>query len=249
MNKNISSVVIFICLFLTLHLKAEILTKASITPLVPAFVANYNISRNSDSIGNAIRKLRYITPTLAEYSYQTDLKWLIFSDKRSETSKVNINNSQLTPVHYRYNREGTGSDKAYEWTYDVANNQAVNVLKKKNKTVDFPDNIQDKLSYHLQNRLNLIKNPSSKKFVYPVISTSGKIKNYEYEYDGEEDLMLPYGLVKAVRFKRSVVKKDKITYAWFAPEHQYLLVKLRLEKEGVEQFQAELDSYSINKTQ
>lgn len=249
MSKNIASAVIFICVFFTFHLKAETSSTISLSPLIPPFTANYNITRNNDYIGKGVRELHYITPELAQYSYNTDLEWYIFSDKRSESSTVMIKNSHLTPTHYRYTREGTGPDKAYEWTYDIANNQATNVLEKKAhkkiKTIAFPKEIQDKLSYHLQNRLNLITTPETKRFVYPVLSTSGSIKNYEYEFDCEEDLMLPYGLVKSVRYKRVVAEKAKITYVWFAPEHQYLLVKLRLEKGGVEQFQAVLDSYTI----
>lgn len=220
---------------------------ANTANLIPAFTAKYHISRNGDVIGKASRSLKYLSPTLAEYSYKTDLEWLIFSDRRKETSTVRLDKGQLTPSHYRFTREGTGSDKAYEWAYDIDKKIATNILKKKTLEIDYPANIQDKLSYHLQNRLNLITDPNSKSFTYPVISTSGKIKDYHYQYDGKEELMLPYGLVKTVRFKREVPSKEKATYAWFAPKLSYLLVKLRLEKEGVEQFQAELDSYSPEK--
>ena len=54
--------------------------------------------------------------------------------------------------------------------------------------------------------------------------------------------MLPYGLVKAIRLKREVVDKKRVTYAWFAPELNYLLVKLYQVKGGVEQFEAQLTS-------
>ena len=73
-----------------------------------------------------------------------------------------------------------------------------------------------------------------------MISTRGSIKNYEYQYDGEEELMLPYGLVKTIRLKREIVEKKRITYAWFAPELNYLLVKLYQVKAGAEQFEAQL---------
>lgn len=242
MNKNISYVVVFISVIFSVLSKAEPLSSDSNSQLVPAFTAQYTITRNHDAIGTAVRQLRYLSPELAEYSYSTNLEWFIFSDKRSETSVVKINKDQLTPTHYIFKREGTGTDKSSEWTYDIKNNSAKDVSKNKDKKLIFPENIQDKLSYHLQNRLNLITSPEQKHFVYPVISTSGKIKNYEYEYDGEEDLMLPYGLVKSLRFKRVVTKKNQVTYAWFSPELNYVLVKLRLEKEGVQQFEAQLDT-------
>lgn len=213
--------------------------------MVPAFTANYSILRSAKPVGKAYRKLSYLDNGLAEYSYHTDIEWLIFSDMREETSTVKLNGNKVTPTNYVYKREGTGRDKYYEWSYDTVNNTATNKKKNKTKNIDFPDNIQDSLSYHLQHRLNLISRPEQKQFVYPVIKSSGSMKNYVYQYDGEEEIMLPYGLVKTVKFKREVVEKKRITYAWFAPELDYLLVKLYQIKGDVEQFEAQLQSVDV----
>lgn len=210
--------------------------------MVPAFSAKYTIFHNTKPVGEATRQLQYLDNGLTQYSYHTNLEWLIFSDTRQETSILAIDKGHISPTSYEFSREGTGSDKHYKWSYDIDNNTATNELKQKSQTIDFPDNIQDKLSYHLQHRFNMIENPQQKHFVYPVISTSGKIKNYVYQYDGEEELMLPYGLVNTIRLKREVVEKKRITYAWFAPELNYLLVKLYQTKAGAEQFEAQLNT-------
>ena len=52
--------------------------------------------------------------------------------------------------------------------------------------------------------------------------------------------MLPYGLVKTIKLKREVTEKERVTYAWFAPELNYLLVRLYQSKGGTEQFEAQL---------
>jgi len=210
--------------------------------LVKPFIAEYSIIHKSDPVGKAFRELKYLDNNQVEYSYKTDISWLIFSDNRHEISTVELSDSTVTPVNYKFTREGTGRDKKYAWEFDVKNNKATNLEKNKTLDVDFPPNIQDKLSYHLQHRLSLIENPKQQHFVYPVISTSGKIKNYVYQYDGEEEIMLPYGLVKTVRLKREVTEKKRVTYVWFAPELNYLLVKLYQVKGGVEQFEAQLVS-------
>jgi hypothetical protein len=210
--------------------------------VIPAFNAQYTILRNNKAIGKATRQLSYLNNGLAKYSYQTGIEWLIFSDSRAETSIVQLEGYKVTPTSYEYKREGTGSDKYYKWRYDTANNSAIDEKKQQTKNIDFPENIQDSLSYHLQHRLNMITNPKQEHFVYPVIKTSGSIKNYVYQYDGEEELMLPYGLIKTIRLKREVVEKKRITYAWFAPELDYLLVKLYQIKADVEQFEAQLNS-------
>jgi len=215
-------------------------------PMVKPFTAQYSILHKSSPVGTGVRTLEYLGNNQAKYSYHTDIEWLIFSDSRIESSVVELNNAKVTPTHYTFKREGTGRDKQFEWTYDVSQSKATDVIKSRTKHIEFPNNIQDKLSYHLQNRLDLINSPKQTHFVYPVISTAGKIKNYVYQYDGEEELMLPYGLVKTIRLKREVVEKKRITYAWFAPELDYLLVKLYQVKAGAEQFEAQLTSVTIN---
>lgn len=216
---------------------------------VKAFTASYNILHKTDVVGTATRKLTALENGLFEYSYHNHIEWLIFSDDRKENSTLAINNFIVQPQSYEYKREGTGRDKFYQWTYDIANQSAYNVVKKKALTVDFSNNLQNKLSYHLQNRLDLIKLfnqnkisslTSDKKFVYPVINTSGSIKDYVYQYDGEEEVMLPYGLVNTIKLKREIPEKKRITYAWFAPELNFLLVKLYQKEGRTEQFEAQL---------
>ena len=212
----------------------------SLSKKMPAYRATYTLLHKSDPIGKAIRQLTYLDNNKIKYHYQTDISWLIFSDKRSETAIVKIENNQVIPLSYDYQREGTGRDKSYQWQYDLAGKTATDLKNDKKITLDFTEGLLDKLSYHLQNRLDLMSNPKQKRFVYPVISAKGSIKNYHYQYDGEEEIILPYGLVKTIRLKREVIEKKRITYAWFAPELNYLLVKLYQVKAGSEQFEAQL---------
>ncbi|WP_286235508.1 DUF3108 domain-containing protein [Thalassotalea sediminis] len=213
-------------------------SKIAITP----FTAEYSILHKSSPVGKGTRSLEIIDDGLYEYSYQTNIEWLIFSDERQERSLLAIDKYDVIPKAYYYERTGTGSDKSYQWRYNIDENRATNVKENVTLNIDFPENIQDKLSYHLQNRLKLIENPEQKVFVYPVISTSGSIKNYVYQYDGKEELMLPYGNVMTIRLKREVIEKKRVTYAWFAPELNYVLVKLYQAKAGAEQFEAQLTS-------
>jgi len=221
---------------------AETSDKATVTIPIKPFTAEYNIIHKSDPVGKGIRQLKHLENGDYEFSYNTQIDWLIFSDKREEASTVSFDGNKLIPSQYVFQREGTGSDKKEHWLYNVENNHVINASKKKQIEyfIDLPDGIQDKLSYHLQHRINLINNLQSNAADYSVISTSGKVRNYAYTYDGEEDVMLPYGLVKTVKFKR--VKKKRTTIIWFAPELNYLLVKLYQKKGSFEQFEAQLVS-------
>ncbi|MGJ8694286.1 MAG: DUF3108 domain-containing protein [Thalassotalea sp.] len=215
---------------------------------IKSFSAHYNIIHKDDPVGKAVRKLSVLANDKIQYSYHTDLEWLIFSDSRSESSllKLSADKADVIPLHYVFERSGTGRDKQSEWKFQPEENKALCINEDKEEhqiTLDFTNPIQDKLSYHLQQRLNLIKNPQQKHFVYSVVQGSGKTKNYVYEYDGEDELMLPYGNVKAIRLKREVVENKKITYVWFAPELNYLLVRINQIKAGVNQFEAQLTKY------
>ncbi len=243
-----------LCLYLPLLVNAN--TEKSLTPpvetpafkkssfasVIPAYKATYTLLHKSDPVGSATRQLSYLNDGTIKYHYETDISWLIFSDKRAETALVKVENNQVIPLHYNYHREGTGRDKNYQWQYDLEKNKAIDLKNDKKLNLDFTNGLLDKLSYHLQNRLDLINDPQKRRFVYPVISAKGSIKNYEYQYDGQEELILPYGLVKTIRLKREIIEKKRITYAWFAPELNYLLVKLYQVKAGAEQFEAQLSS-------
>jgi len=213
-------------------------------PIKP-FIAEYNIIHKADPVGKGIRQLKHLENGEYEFSYNTQIDWLIFSDTREEASTVSYDGKNLIPSQYDFKREGTGKDKKQKWLYNIPNNHVIDASKAKTKElyIDLPEGIQDKLSYHLQHRVNLINNPQQKDSSFSVISTSGKVKNYTYKYDGEEDVMLPYGLVKTVRFKR--VKNKRTTMIWFAPELNYLLVKLYQKKGSFEQFEAQLVSVKV----
>jgi len=229
------------------QVQSQILTQPKNKQSIPAFTAQYSVLHKSDSVGTAVRKLSYQKNGLVNYHYETKVKWLIFSQTRSETSILTIKDQQVTPQHFTYSREGTGKDKYYEWRFNAEENSGQDIgRKRKSVPLDFSNNLQDTLSYHLQHRLNLINDATKKEYSYSVVKTSGSIADYIYQYDGEEELILPYGLIKTLRFKREVKEKERITYAWFAPELDYLLVKLYQIKAGNEQFEAQLTNLTID---
>lgn len=244
----LSSFVVFTCLANSITAPTSNSTPQpqGAAPKIAPYQAQYTIFRKSDPLGTGVRELSYLDNNLAKYSYQSAIKWFIYSDKRTETSIIKLNNFTVTPTHYTFDRKSTTRDRKYQWKYDTENRLAQNIEANKTLTIDFPEGIQDKLSYHLQHRLALIENPTKKTFTYPVISTSGGIKNYTYQFDKKEELTVPFGTIKTIRLKREVKDKNKITYVWFAPELNYLLVKLKQEKDGSEQFEVQLNKLTTN---
>jgi hypothetical protein len=64
------------------------------------------------------------------------------------------------------------------------------------------------------------------------VTNGRKIKTYKFEIIGEEVLKTPLGEVKTVKVKRSRENDDLVTYAWFAKDFQYLLVRMQQEEDG-----------------
>lgn len=55
--------------------------KASHSIITP-FKAEYSIIYKSKEVGKGIRQLEKLTDNTYSYSYETDIEWLIFDDKR-----------------------------------------------------------------------------------------------------------------------------------------------------------------------
>jgi hypothetical protein len=214
--------------------------------ILKPFKADYTFYYHGDALGTGTRQLEYLANGDVRYHYNSSGKWLIFTDERDETSIFRIKNNQIIPKYYRYQRTGTGKDKLYVWRYDIEKQQAINETKNLKKNIAFPEKVQDSLSYHLQQRINLKLAPEQTSFRYSVLSTSGKISEKVYEFDGEETLNLPYGEVTTLRFKREVKSKNRITYAWFAPALDYLLVKLNQYEKNKQEFEIQLNQVVFN---
>lgn len=209
------------------------------------FKAKYILLHKKDEVGFANRSLIKLADGSYQFSYETDLEWFIFSDYRMEISKLTIENGVAQPNEYQFVRRGTGKDKKYHLTFDKNQSTTTNVIKNKTQKVEWVEKVQDKLSYLLQARLNLKNNVTD--YNFSVFNRDGNIdlNRYQFEVVGEEDLILPYGIIKTVKVKREIPDKKKATYAWFAPELDYLLVKLYHQKGGFEQFEAQLDTLEL----
>lgn len=220
--------------------------EGEIEKLLPPFKASYNILRQGDVVGTAHRTLNYLDDSYVQYQFNSSIEWFIFSDQRHEDSLINISQGKIQPASFNYSRKGTGKDKFYQLRFDIAENKVTDILNDKVISSNLPENSQDQLSHHLALQLTLLKNEQPLKpnqsFSYSVVKASGKLKNYTYSYDGQEDIMLPYGLVQTIKLKQENSSKTKINYVWFAPKLNFQLVKLYQTKKGVEQFETQLTS-------
>ena len=151
--------------------------------------------------------------------------------KVTEMTEVswNAKERRILPQHYIYQRKGLGKDRNDELVFDWSANTVTNVKNNQTQALDAAKNFQDSLSYQIQLSQDLIA--GKKQFEYS-ITNGRKIKQYKFEIVDEEILTTPLGDVKTVKVKRTRDKSELVTYAWFAKDFQYLLVRLQQEENG-----------------
>lgn len=153
----------------------------------------------------------------------------------TESSQLRWNSKDqiVIPIHYIYKRKGIGKNRedevSFDWSGKTVNNLKKNTSLPMNLAGEGAQKLQDSLSYQLQLRHDLMAGKNN--FVYP-ISDGKKIKEYRFEIVAEEVLKTPLGDVNTVKVKRTYTNDNRVTYAWFAKEFQYLLVRLQQEENG-----------------
>jgi hypothetical protein len=171
--------------------------------LSPLANGNYQYSFNADS-------------SVGKVEETTEISWL-------------ENEKRVVPHHYTYKRKGLGNNRDDELLFDWANLKLNNTKKNQITNLDANKKLHDSLSYQVQLNQDLIAGKTQ--FSYSVTNTR-KIRNYVFEIVGEETLSTPLGEVKTVKLKRSRENDDLVTYAWFAKDFQYLLVRMQQEENG-----------------
>lgn len=209
-----------------------------------SFTADYIVYRAGKKHGEAKRYLKQ-TGSEYEFGYSSDISWLVFSDKRSETSHFTIENNQIKPSLYVMQRTGTGPNRHYELQLDHEKKQLKVGKKRQLKAIVWQDDLLDLISYQLQLSLDL--QAGKTEFSYTVLNKHGNTKVYNYKVVAEELLPLPYGNIRTLRIARieDDINSDKQIYAWVAPDLDYMLVRLWRGEDNVEQFDVQLQTLSL----
>jgi hypothetical protein len=207
-----------------------------------SFNADYIVYRAGKKHGEANRYLKY-TEQGYQLGYSSNISWMIFSDKRQETSDFTIVDGQIQPLRYIMRRSGTGPDKYYELNLDPAAKILSEGKQRKAKAVSWQADWLDQISYQLQLVLDL--KAGKTEFHYNVLNRNGNSKMYHYKVVAEEMLPLPYGNIKTLRIARIEQNSDKQIYAWVAPELDYMLVRLWRGEDSVEQFDVQLHKLDL----
>ncbi len=232
-------------------LMGAVLTSALFSPFISAtptqlhsYQAEYDILRQGERHGSAFRRLN-VSEQGCELSYKSDIKWMIFNDKRSEHAEFYCANGDIKPLSYVMERTGTGPDRKYTLNFNHDKKQVMSNRSKYPLEINWETGVQDLMTYQAKMRLDLMA--GKKVFDYPIVDKKGKARHYKFEILGTETITLPYGNVETIKAKRVYNSDKRQALAWFAPSMDYLLVRRWKGEKGVEQFDVQLKSYEVKK--
>lgn len=208
----------------TATLLSSLTAHANDTPSVTPFKAIYT-SEWDAGIALKGEVERSLTQTAdGQWLFRTYASAMIASIE--EKSTVTFNQSQVVPQNYHYKKIVLGKKKEAKLAFDWSAMSVNNDVDDKPWKMTISESTQDKLSYQLQMRLDLKagkKGPLSYK-----IADGGRLKDYDFNIIGNEKIQSPMGEYDTIKVEMDRgPDASRETYIWYAPELDYMIVKLK----------------------
>lgn len=234
-------IVFFVALIFS-HYGHALATKPLVVPeQLQSYSAKYLAFRNGSEIGFANLDLKAMDNHQYQLRFSSDASLFLIYDKRREVSVFSLYNQQLLPISYRFEKRSNFKDETMNLRFNRETDQIV-----LNQETHLPWQQElDHQLYRLAAQWRLQAGQES--FAFDLINYRGQPKHYQFKVEGQEELTLPFGKLQAIKLKTIRQSKKRTTYSWFAPELDYLLVRIRQFKNGKEQGDIQLSEYQVQK--
>lgn len=207
--------------------------RADPTVSVPAFKADYTVSRAGISVGKAVLRLEY--QDAARYRIQSSLKTNALAsliDSRSESEEAEGEFVDGLPRPLRYSAKRTGDQaRTIRMDFDWERGMVTTEVNGEKRSLTLGPQTVDPLSLHLLIMLDLHKGTLADE--YEVVG-GDRLKNYRIESLGEAAIPTPIGEMAALAVSRQRPESKKATTFWHAPELDYLPAQVSRTKDGKE---------------
>jgi len=199
--------------------------------LPSAFKADYSVARGGLTLGNLHASLKYSGNNYEyqKYTKTTGVAAMLTGIKITENTNGQLSGLQVIPKNYLFNqsrRKKSRIDKA-----QFNGRDAIGSYKDKPYKVVMPNGTQDRASLELVLARDIGQNKS--RLQYHVVER-GKIKKYNFQKLGMEQIQTPAGNFNAVKVKviRDGKKKKRETVFWLAEKIDFLPVKIKHTEKG-----------------
>jgi len=192
---------------------------------LPAFLAEYTVSRNGSEIGVRTHRL---SKTDKSYLYEarmhtTGLASFIKPGTITERSHWRLIQQRVVPHKYEY-LDSSDEDRNSFLDFDWRNNSVMNHVGNKPWQMPIPDGTQDKFGYMIALMQDLQKGNTEPEYR---IADGGRLKTYRFKALGNEVIATPAGKFNTLKLRGTREdKKNPVTYIWCLPEKNYLPVKI-----------------------
>lgn len=200
---------------------------ASAQALVP-FSASYAADMKKVPVnGEAIHSLQANPDGTWTLSFQAGM----FVARLTEESLLRLDNEQLVPLSYRYERKGLGRGRLTTQNFDWDAGVVTGEHKKEAFSLPTEPGLLDRTTYQLALQRDLMAGKTEMRYR---VADEDEIEEYRFRVTGEKRVTTRAGQFDAVeveRVREPGAKRE--TTLWFAKDWQYLLVRLsQIETDG-----------------
>jgi len=202
---------------------------------VAPFVANYDVDTNALPLsGNGVRSLKH----LGDDHYRMEQVAKSFLLTRREIAEFTMKNCEITPKSYRSEQSGLGRDRRQLLDFNLQTNIVVFEENKKKKDIQLPKDrvYYDPLSETLALQCLLLKQKADKKdqskpIILHVVD-KGSLKEHQFKVTGQDTIRVAKTDMATIRVERVRESNERSTLFWFAPRHNFALVKIKQDNKG-----------------
>lgn len=152
----------------------------------------------------------------------------------SESSRFKLQDGQLQPLRYKYDRTGLGKSRKSRQHFDWSAMQVNGQGKDGDYQLPLHAGILDKSSYQLALQKDVATGEESLSYI---VLDGDDLDTYDFRMLGDEVIETPLGTLNTVKVERvrDPGESQRKTTLWFAKDWGYLLVQLnQVERDGKE---------------
>jgi hypothetical protein len=168
---------------------------------------------------------------------------IVLSGTAKETSRFKYIEGKIQPVHYYLNNGMENEDSETDIQFDLAAGIAHAKHEGQEESYPIDSETLDRLSADIVAILELRAGRTPGAYE---IADDDSIRTYNFELLGEEQIEVPAGKFHTLKFKRQRVGSSRSTLIWYAPEANYLAVRIEQLKRGKTKVTSTLTSYKLN---
>jgi len=159
-----------------------------------------------------------------------------------ECSEGTFSNQTVQPQHYEYYYHQNSTTQRIHIDFDWTTHLAQITANETHWRLNFPDNVQDRLSYHLLIRKGLFYH--QQKFSFPV-ADGGKLKTYNFIVVKEEKLALPWKTLNTIQLDRTAPSNKENLSLWLMKDYDFVVAKIKQNKHFIDVGTAEIENAKI----